>query len=140
MIMNRLLLTMVPIAADHCIDLNDHGRSRGAAIPGSGGSRLAVVVTVAKGYDLGYIWRTKPSPARRARPAAATSTPPRPTNRPAADLSVMLFATAVLLAGLVLQDYIMVTLSPVIADEQQPSSFPYSPAESDSIGGEPPAP
>ena len=62
MIMNRLLLTMVPIAADHCIDLNDHGRSRGAAIPGSGGSRLAVVVTVAKGYDLGYIWRTQAQP------------------------------------------------------------------------------
>src|SRR5271163_1005404 len=24
-----------------------------------GGSRLAVVVTVAKGYDLGYIWKTQ---------------------------------------------------------------------------------
>ena len=59
MIMNRLLLTMVPIAADRCIDLNDHGRSRGAAIPVRGGSRLAVVVTVAKGYDLGYIWKNQ---------------------------------------------------------------------------------
>jgi hypothetical protein len=27
-----------------------------------GGSRLAVVVTVAKGYDLGYIWKTQAQP------------------------------------------------------------------------------
>ncbi len=38
--MNRLLLTMVLIAADRCIDLNDHGRSPGAAIPVRGGSRF----------------------------------------------------------------------------------------------------
>ena len=39
---------------------------RGAAIPVRGGSRLAVVVTVAKGYDLGYIWKTQaqPGPSR----------------------------------------------------------------------------
>ena len=60
--MNRLLLTMVPIAADRCIHVNDHGRSRGSAIPVREGSRLAVVVTVAKGYDLGYIWKTQAQP------------------------------------------------------------------------------
>jgi len=31
-----------------------------------GGSRLAVVVTVAKGYDLGYIWKTQGDAAGRA--------------------------------------------------------------------------
>jgi hypothetical protein len=43
---------------------------------------LAVVVSVAKGYDLGYIWKTKarPSDVRRA---AITSVPRRPGNRPA---------------------------------------------------------
>src|SRR5579871_4678595 len=45
------------VAADRCIDLNDHGRSCGAGR--EGGSRLAVVVTVAKGYDLGYMWKTQ---------------------------------------------------------------------------------
>src|ERR1035438_3009304 len=30
-----------------------------AARDRKGGSRLAVVVTVAKGYDLGYIWKTQ---------------------------------------------------------------------------------
>jgi hypothetical protein len=43
--MKRLLLTMVHSRADRCIDLNDHGQFRG--------------VTVAKGYDLGYIWKTQ---------------------------------------------------------------------------------
>ena len=47
------------IRADRCIDLNDHGRSRGRVSLAGGGSRLAVVVTVAKGYDLGYIWKTQ---------------------------------------------------------------------------------
>jgi hypothetical protein len=57
--MNCLLLTMVHSRADRCIDLNDHGRPRGGVSPVGGGSRLAVVVTVAKGYDLGYIWKTQ---------------------------------------------------------------------------------
>jgi hypothetical protein len=52
-IMKRLLLTMIHSRADRCIDLNDHGRSRGGMSPVGGVSRLAVVVTVAKGYDLG---------------------------------------------------------------------------------------
>ena len=43
---------------------------------------MAVVVTVAKGYDLGYIWKTRGRPAPGARPAAITSTPRRPGNRP----------------------------------------------------------
>ena len=30
-----------------------------------GGSRLAVVVTVGKGYDLGYIWKTQGETAGR---------------------------------------------------------------------------
>jgi hypothetical protein len=63
--MKRLLLTMVHSRADRCIDLNDHGRSRGPRSVG-GGSRLAVVVTVAKGYDLGYVWKT-PGEARVSR-------------------------------------------------------------------------
>src|SRR6266581_4118038 len=33
--------------------------SSAAACLWEGGSRLAVVVTVAKGYDLGYIWKTQ---------------------------------------------------------------------------------
>ena len=40
---------------------------------------MAVVVTVAKGYDLGYIWKTQGEPLG-ARRAAITSTPPRPGN------------------------------------------------------------
>jgi hypothetical protein len=35
---------------------------RPAATSPGGGSRLAVVVTVAKGYDLGYIWKTQGQP------------------------------------------------------------------------------
>jgi conjugative relaxase-like TrwC/TraI family protein len=71
--MNCLLLTMVHIAADRCIDPDDHGRSRGAAIPGGkGGNRLAVVVTVAKGYDLGYIWQTQTQ--TQAQPGAGRAT------------------------------------------------------------------
>src|SRR5579863_839034 len=63
--MKRLLLTMVHSRADRCIDLNDHGRSRGPRSVG-GGSRLAVVVTVAEGYDLGYVWKTQGEAAGRA--------------------------------------------------------------------------
>ena len=40
--------------------------SPAAAIPVGGGSRLAVVVTVAKGYDLAYIWKTQGEAAGRA--------------------------------------------------------------------------
>ncbi len=51
---------MVHIAADRCIHRNDHGQLCGRVIPvGKEASRLAVVVTVAKGYDLGYIWKTQ---------------------------------------------------------------------------------
>ena len=43
---------------------------------------MAVVVTIAKGYDLGYIWKTQDH-AVDARPAGTTSMPPRPgTARP----------------------------------------------------------
>src|ERR1700689_2708319 len=37
--------------------------SSAAARPGEGGSRLAVVVTVAKGYDLGYAWKNQGQPS-----------------------------------------------------------------------------
>jgi hypothetical protein len=43
----------------------------------AGRAAVAVVVTVAKGYDLGYVWKTKArrnSP--RKAPAGITSTPP----------------------------------------------------------------
>jgi len=57
MIMNCLSLTMVDSAADRCIHLNDHGQPCGVAISvGKEAAVLAVVVTIAKGYDLGYIW------------------------------------------------------------------------------------
>ncbi len=49
---------MIQSRADRCIDLNDHGQLRGH-LTGEGGSWLAVVVTVAKGYDLGYIWKAQ---------------------------------------------------------------------------------
>src|SRR5690348_8842677 len=62
--MNRLLPTMVHIAADRCIHRNDHGQPCGYATP-EGGSRIGVVVTVAKGYDLGYIWKTQDHAADR---------------------------------------------------------------------------
>src|SRR5690348_10675419 len=62
--MNRLLPTMVHIAADRCIHRNDHGQPCGYATP-EGGSRIGVVVTVAKGYDLGYIWKTQDHAAGR---------------------------------------------------------------------------
>jgi hypothetical protein len=66
MIMNRRSLTLIHIAADRCIDLNDHGQSRGPRVLVGGGSGLAVVVTVAKGYDLGYVWKTQGEAAGRA--------------------------------------------------------------------------
>jgi TrwC relaxase/AAA domain len=48
---------MIYSRADRCIDLNDHGQFRGRVT----GRRylVAVVVTVAKGYDLDYIWKTQ---------------------------------------------------------------------------------
>src|SRR5690242_4031611 len=54
---------------------------------------LAVVVTVAKGYDLGYIWKPRTTPPD-APPAATTSTPPRPGNRPAAGGDLVLRPSA----------------------------------------------
>jgi hypothetical protein len=48
---------MINGRADRCIDLNDHGQSSGARQGGR--QQLAVVVTVAKGYDLDYIWKNQ---------------------------------------------------------------------------------
>ena len=46
--------------ADRCIHRNDHGQPRGRlTAAGRQAAVLAVVVTIAKGYDLGYIWKTK---------------------------------------------------------------------------------
>src|SRR5437868_11320332 len=77
-------LTMIHSRADRCIDLNDHGQLRGR-------------VTLGKEEAAGWPW-SSPSPrattsatsgrprgsrpAPHARPAAITSTPPRPGNRP----------------------------------------------------------
>src|SRR5215475_8833673 len=41
---------------DHCIT-NDLGRSRSR--PGQHGVRVAVVVTAASGFDLGYVWKNQ---------------------------------------------------------------------------------
>ena len=71
--------------ADRCIHRNDHGQPRGRVAPaGKEAAVLAVVVTIAKGYDLGYIWKTQDHATPSAPPAATTSTPPRPGNHPAA--------------------------------------------------------
>jgi conjugative relaxase-like TrwC/TraI family protein len=52
--------------ADRCIHRNDHGQPRGPIIPArKQAAVLAVVVTVAKGYDLGYIWKTQDHAAGR---------------------------------------------------------------------------
>src|SRR6266568_6097157 len=52
--------------ADRCIHRNDHGRPRGRITPaGKQAAVLAVVVTIAKGYDLGYIWKTQDHTAGR---------------------------------------------------------------------------
>src|SRR2546423_1746160 len=46
--------------ADRCIHRNDHGQPRARTTPaGKPAAVLAVVVTIAKGYDLGYIWKTQ---------------------------------------------------------------------------------
>ena len=85
--------------ADRCIHRNDHGQPRGRIAPaGKQAAVLAVVVTIAKGYDLGYIWKTQDHAAephhrrvlhqRRpgrgtARPLVGTRSPgPRPHPRP----------------------------------------------------------
>ena len=52
--------------ADRCIHRNDHGQPRGrTTIAGKQAAVLAVVVTIAKGYDLGYIWKTQDHTAGR---------------------------------------------------------------------------
>jgi conjugative relaxase-like TrwC/TraI family protein len=52
--------------ADRCIHRNDHGQPRGRIAPaGKQAAVLAVVVTIAKGYDLGYIWKTQDPTADR---------------------------------------------------------------------------
>ena len=52
--------------ADRCIHRNDHGQPRGRIAPaGKQAAVLAVVVTIAKGYDLGYIWKTQDHAAER---------------------------------------------------------------------------
>jgi hypothetical protein len=52
--------------ADRCIHRNDHGQPRGRITPATREAAvLAVVVTIAKGYDLGYIWRTQDHKAER---------------------------------------------------------------------------
>jgi hypothetical protein len=53
--------------ADRCIHRNDHGQPRGRITPaGKQAAVLAVVVTIAKGYDLGYIWKTQDPSAGHA--------------------------------------------------------------------------
>ena len=77
------VLTMIHSRADRCIDLNDHGQLRGR-------------VTLGKEEAAGWPWsspsprattsatsgRPRGRPAPSARPAAITSTPHRPGNRP----------------------------------------------------------
>ena len=55
------VFTMIFSGADRCSHLNDHGQFRGR-VTREGGSLLAVVVTVAKGYDLDYIWKNQGQP------------------------------------------------------------------------------
>ena len=53
--------------ADRCIHRNDHGQPRGRIAPaGKQAAVLAVVVTIAKGYDLSYIWKTQDPSAGRS--------------------------------------------------------------------------
>ena len=64
--MNRPLPAMVHIAADRCIHRNDHGQPCDRlTTAGKQAAVLAVVVTIAKGYDLGYIWKTQDHSAQR---------------------------------------------------------------------------
>ncbi len=52
--------------ADRCIHRLDHGQPRGRIAPaGKQAAVLAVVVTIAKGYDLGYVWKTQDHAAER---------------------------------------------------------------------------
>ena len=64
MILNYPFLTLIFSRADRCIHLNDHGQLCGQQT-GKEAAVLAVVVTVAKGYDLGYIWKTQDRAAGR---------------------------------------------------------------------------
>ena len=53
--------------ADRCIHRNDHGQPRGRPTPErKKAAVLAVVVTIAKGYDLSYIWKTQDHAAEPA--------------------------------------------------------------------------
>jgi hypothetical protein len=52
--------------ADRCIHRNNHGQPRGRIAPAAKEAAvLVVVVTIAKGYDLGYIWKTQGVSAER---------------------------------------------------------------------------
>ena len=52
--------------ADRCIHRNDHGQPRARITTATKQAAvLAVVVTIAKGYDLGYIWKTQGASAER---------------------------------------------------------------------------
>ena len=59
------------------------GNPAAAPTAGKAAAVLAVVVTIAKGYDLGYTWKTQDHSAGRTT-GGTTSTPPRPGNHPAA--------------------------------------------------------
>src|SRR5260370_24825700 len=63
--------------ADRCIHRNDHGQPRGHITPaGKEAAVLAVVVPVAKGYDLSYIWKTQDRTAERAAGGDYPNPPP----------------------------------------------------------------
>ena len=66
LILHAFLVTMIHSRADHCIT-NDHGQSRSARE-----APMAVVVTAASGYDLGYVWRGQGRLSRSRRRAATT--------------------------------------------------------------------
>src|SRR2546430_6119431 len=71
--------------ADRCIHRNDHGQPRGRITPATREAAvLAVVVTIAKGYDLSYIWKTQNPTADRTTGGDHLNTPPagRPPPRP----------------------------------------------------------
>ena len=73
---------MVHIAADRCIDLNDHGRSRGGVIRWEEAAVWPWSSPWPRATTLATSGRPKARPLA-ARRAAITSTPPRPGNRPA---------------------------------------------------------
>ena len=69
----RLLQSLIPVSTrtDHCIT-NDHGQFkinyRGVG-PGIAEVRVAVVVTAASGFDLGYVWKNQAGQAEPERSA-----------------------------------------------------------------------